>query len=81
MKRLLLATAFSLAFALPALASQCPTDMAKIDEALAANPSLSAEQLAEVQALRAEGEAQHQAGDHQASVDALAKAKSILGIQ
>jgi hypothetical protein len=80
MKRLLLAAAFSL-FALPALAFQCPADMGKIDAALASNPDLTAEQLAEVQQLRAEGEAQHAAGNHQASVDALAQAKAILGIE
>ncbi|MGH6945853.1 MAG: hypothetical protein ACREDZ_00855 [Kiloniellales bacterium] len=81
MKRLLLAAAFSLIFALPALAMHCPADMAKIDQALATNPSLSAEQLAEVQRLRAEGEVQHKAGNHQASMDTLAKAMSILGVQ
>lgn len=81
MKRLLLATAFSLIFGLPAFASQCPMDMAKIDEALAGNPDLSAEQLAEVQELRAEGEVQHKAGNHEASMDALAEAKAILGIE
>jgi hypothetical protein len=81
MKRFLLASAFSLMLAMPALASQCPNDMAAIDAALAAGPDLTAEQLAEVQALRAEGEAQHAAGDHDASVETLGKAKAILGIE
>ncbi len=81
MKRILLA-AVALGFlATPALAFHCPADMAKIDAALAANPSLSAEQLAEVRRLRAEGESYHQAGQHQESVDTLAKAMEILGIQ
>lgn len=57
-----------------------PVDMQQIDAALAAHPKLSAEQLAEVKKLRAEGEAQHNAGDHAASVETLAKAKKILGI-
>ena len=65
----------------PALAGQCPADMAKIDEALAASPDLTAEQLAEVEQLRAEGEAQHAAEQHQESVDTLAQAKTILGIE
>lgn len=65
----------------PALAGQCPADMSKIDEALAASPDLTAEQLAEVEQLRAEGEAQHAAGQHQESVDTLAQAKAILGIE
>jgi hypothetical protein len=80
MKRILLAAAFSLV-AFPALAFHCPKDMAEIDQALAAGPSISAEQLAEVKKLRALGEEQHKAGDHQASVDTLKKAKEILGIQ
>ena len=64
----------------PAFAGRCPMDMQQIDAALAANPKLSAEQLAEVKELRAEGEAQHNAGDHAKSVETLAKAKAILGI-
>jgi hypothetical protein len=79
-------TAFAAATAVflaagPAFAFQCPTDMAKIDQALAGNPDLTAEQLAEVKQLRTEGEAYHQAGKHQESVDTLAKAMEILGIE
>ena len=55
--------------------------MAKIDQALAANPDLTEEQLAEVKQLRAEGEEQHEAGNHQESVDTLAKAMTILGLE
>jgi hypothetical protein len=55
-------------------------DMKAIDEALAKNPSLSAQQLADVKKYRAEGEALHKAGKHQESVDTLAKARKILGI-
>ncbi len=63
-----------------ASAFHCPADMKKIDDALAKNPSLSAEQMAEVKQLRAEGEALQQAGKHQQSIDTLAKAMKILGI-
>lgn len=63
-----------------AFAFHCPADMKKIDDALAKNPPLSAEQMAEVKALRAEGETLHKAGKHQASIDTLAKAMKILGI-
>ncbi len=80
MKHLTLAATFCL-LAAPAFAGQCPMDMAKIDAALAANSTLSAAQLAEVQALRAEGQALHESGDHAASVATLAEAKGILGIQ
>ena len=63
-----------------ALAGHCPMDMKQIDDALAAQPQLTAQQAADVKKYRAEGEALHKAGKHQESVDALAKAKSILGI-
>ncbi|HEU0306751.1 MAG TPA: hypothetical protein VFR30_07265, partial [Lysobacter sp.] len=56
-----------------AMAFQCPGEMKSIDEAMAKNPKLSAEQVAEVKKLRAEGEALHKAGKHQESVDTLAK--------
>lgn len=63
-----------------ALAFHCPLDMKKIDDALGANPELSAEQLSEVKKLRAEGEVLHKANKHQESVDTLGKAMKILGI-
>jgi hypothetical protein len=64
----------------PALAGSCPKLMKEVDAALAGNPQLTAAQKAEVTKLRAEGETQHKAGSHAASVDALKKAKEILGI-
>ena len=57
-----------------ALAFHCPADMKKIDEALAKNPKLSAQQAADVKKFRADGETLHKAGKHQESVDTLAKA-------
>lgn len=63
-----------------AWAFHCPADMAKIDEALAKNPELSAEQMEQVQQWRAEGEELHAAGKHQESVDTLTKAMEVLGI-
>ena len=80
MKRIVLAAALSLA-ASAALAFHCPVDMKKIDAALAKNPKLSAEQLAQVKKFRADGEAFHKAGKHQDSVDTLAKAMAILDIK
>ena len=62
-----------------AFAMHCPADMRKIDAAMANNPSLTAEQKADVQRYRAEGEALHKDGKHQESVDTLAKALKILG--
>ena len=55
--------------------------MKEIDEALAKNPQISAEQLAEVKQLRKEGEDEHNAGDHAKSMETLEKAMGILGIK
>ncbi|MGN5129529.1 hypothetical protein ACTG13_07500 [Aeromonas hydrophila] len=70
----------SLLFTGSALAFHCTADMKKIDDALAAKPALSADKLAEVKKLRAEGEVLHKAGKHQESVDTLAKAMAMLGL-
>jgi Tfp pilus assembly protein PilN len=63
-----------------AFAFHCPAEMKKIDEALAKQPKLSAQQMADVKKFRADGEALHKAGKHQESLDTLAKAEKILGI-
>ncbi len=80
MRQFLVAAVALLALAGPAFAFHCPRDMAAIDAALAQNPSLTTEQMAEVKKLRAEGEQLHNSGKHQESVDTLAKAMEILGI-
>lgn len=64
-----------------AFAFHCPQEMKKIDDALAKNPPLSAQQLADVKEYRINGEVYHKAGEHQKSLDTLEKAKKILGIQ
>jgi len=64
-----------------ALAFHCPKDMKQIDAALEQGTDLSAAQLEQVKALRAKGEELHKAGKHQESVDTLARAKQMLGIQ
>lgn len=79
LRRVLLAV--SLAMPVTALAFHCPVDMKKIDQKLAQNPPVNAEQLAEVKKLRAEGEQQHKAGDHAKAVDTLGNAMNILGIE
>lgn len=63
-----------------ALAMHCPKDMKEIDDALAKNPKLTQAQMADVKKYRAEGEDLHKAGKHKESVEALDKAKNILGI-
>ena len=82
MKLRLLAVAIGLTLAASnAFAFHCPKEMKKIDDALAAKPNITAEQLAEVKRLRVEGEALHKQGKHQESLDTLAKAEKILHIQ
>ncbi|UWQ54914.1 hypothetical protein K3722_05285 [Leisingera caerulea] len=79
MKHLTLAAAITL-LASPLLAGQCPADIAAIDAALASGTDLSEADLATVQELRDEGQSLHDSGDHDASVETLAEAKAMLGI-
>jgi hypothetical protein len=79
-RRWLTAAALALASA-SAFAFHCPQDMKKIDDALAKNPNLTAAQLADVKKYRVEGEALHNAGKHQESVDTLSKAMAILNVK
>ena len=81
MKKTTLGLAAAMIFASgAALAAHCPKDMKAIDEALAKNPKLSADQMAEVKKLRASGEAAHKAGKHKESTDQLEKAMDMLGV-
>lgn len=81
MRTLALAAVLAAAFAAPAFANSCPQHMKHIDEALAKNPQVSAQQMAEVKKLRTEGEEAHKAGKHAESMTALQKAEAILGIK
>jgi hypothetical protein len=76
----LLAGAALIALLAPALAFQCPADIAAIDEALQ-TADLSEEQRQQVVELRDEGERLHGEGDHEASMATLAQAKEILDIE
>ena len=62
-----------------AVASSCPKEMKAIDAALP-NAKLSAAQMTEVKSLRADGEQFHKDKKHAESMEALGKAKKILGI-
>ena len=77
----ILAAALVLAVAGTAFANSCPRHMKAIDDALATNPKITATQMTEVKALRAEGETLHKAGKHAESEAALGKAETILGIK
>ncbi|NIR27735.1 MAG: hypothetical protein GWO39_00010 [Gammaproteobacteria bacterium] len=81
MRYAVLAAFLVVALSGPALAFHCPNDMAKIDAALAKDPQLSPERMAEVKKRRAEGEVLHNGGKHQEAVDTLARAMEILGIK
>lgn len=81
MKRMLPLAAALLFASGAAFAFHCPKDMKEIDDALAKKPKLSDAQMKEVKTLRAKGETEHKAGQHQAAVDDLAKAKQILGLK
>jgi len=61
------------------LASSCPKHMKAIDAALPTS-KISADQMAEVKKLRADGEAFHKSKKHAESMEALSKAEKILGI-
>ena len=76
-KRIVLASALAIAFATPALAGHCPADVKAIDNALA-KMSIPAAQMSEVKALRDQGDAEHKAGNHGASVNTLAKAMRLI---
>ena len=76
-KRILITTALVTALAAPAMAFQCPGDMKQIDASLSSK-NLPPDVLAQVQALRAQGEAEHKAGDHAASVKTLGEAKALI---
>lgn len=65
-------------FSLPVLAMHCPKDMAEIDALLETNPPTDTEVRERVVELRAEGEALHNAGDHEAAVEALGEALELL---
>ena len=79
MKKTLATAALLALLAAPAFAGQCPALMAEVDAALK-TASLSDEDKAKVEELRAAGEEQHAAGEHAASVATLNEAKEILGL-
>lgn len=79
-KQTLAAVAVSCFVATSALAGNCPLMIQEIDDALASNTTLSADEVAEVKVLRDKGEAEHTAGKHAESVATLQQAKDMLGL-
>ncbi|MDA7947598.1 MAG: hypothetical protein MPJ78_08975 [Hyphomicrobiaceae bacterium] len=74
-----LVAAVAMLIATPAFAGSCPKHMADIDAAMK-TAQLSDADKAKVMQLRKQGEEQHKAGDHGASVKSLGEAKKILGL-
>jgi hypothetical protein len=79
MKKLVLAAALSMVLAGPAIASQCPMLMQKIEAAMASSTADDASK-AKAQELYNKGKAEHEAGDHAASEASLGEAMKLLGI-
>lgn len=79
MKKFILAAAMTLALATPAFAGQCPAIMAKIDEAMKTATADDATK-AKIMELYDKGKAEHDGGDHAASVASLNEALALLGM-
>jgi len=62
----------------PALAAHCPKDV-KVIDATMKTAKLSTAQMAKVKSLRDDGDKQHKAGQHGASIKSLHEALGILG--
>ena len=74
----IIASAFFFAlFVAPVYAFHCPADVKAIDHALT-KATLSADQKAQVQKLRDEGDALHKSGAHKDSVGKLGEAMRII---
>lgn len=78
LKRVIVAAFLVAALAAPAAASQCQTDVAKIDAALAANSSLNAQIKSTVKTLRDTGARLCASGKEQEAAQTLNGAKQIL---
>ena len=78
MIRYLSAAILAMILSTPALAFQCPTDIAKIDAALAANPGMDPNIRNAIKTLRDTGERLHNSKKHADSVKTLDGAKQML---
>jgi hypothetical protein len=79
MKKLLLAAALTLGLASPAFANMCPTLMLKIDAAMK-TATVDDATKAQIMALYKKGKAEHEAGNHAASMTDLNAALKLLGM-
>ena len=63
-----------------ASAHSCPKEMKAIDDKLSSTSGISAENMAKIKALRADGEKFHKEGKHDESMKSLQEAKKLLGM-
>lgn len=77
MKKTALIVALTLGLAGPALANDCPNLMGKIDEAMK-TATVDDATKAKIAELYAKGKAEHEAGDHAASVATLNEALALI---
>ena len=78
MLRTVSAVIFALAISTPALAFHCPSNIKKIDAALAANPNLDSNISSMVKTLRDTGDRLHNSAKHADAVKTLAGALDLL---
>ncbi|MFC3609661.1 hypothetical protein [Stutzerimonas tarimensis] len=62
----------------PAWAHQCPSEIARIDERVEANPPVDPAFQQRVQSLRDDAEEAHLAGDHDGAMELIGEAKALL---
>jgi hypothetical protein len=79
MKKLILAAGLAALLAGPAFAGQCPALMGKIDEALK-TATVDDATKQQTMALYDKGKAEHESGDHAASVADFNEALKLLGM-
>jgi hypothetical protein len=79
MKKLILAAGLAALLAGPAFAGQCPALMGKIDEALK-TATVDDATKQQIMALYDKGKAEHESGDHAASVADFNEALKLLGM-
>jgi hypothetical protein len=79
MKKIIAVALLSFGLAGPAMAGQCPSIMAKIDEAMK-TATLDDATKAKVTELYNKGKADHEAGNHDASVASLNEAMKLMGL-
>ncbi|MGF7212738.1 hypothetical protein GGE65_007373 [Skermanella aerolata] len=81
MRILLIASALLIGLASPALANQCPRQIAALDENLKQHGSmLTPQQQTQVKELRAQAQAAHNAGRHEEALQNVQKAHKVMGM-